>query len=143
MPATLLGYYRHTDIFFEWHQVIENPAEKSALKAFLAPDSLTSPDNPLRDQAKEGIELFIGTSILHNDAPRKQLFPGALPSGENRLLFSSAQVEYTRYWLHAVGLTEALLPLPNSSYLLQQSALQSVSPVIYKTASELKSAQKV
>ncbi|KZW04229.1 hypothetical protein EXIGLDRAFT_635710 [Exidia glandulosa HHB12029] len=125
-PKALHGYYRYTDINFEWHQVIPDPAEKSALKAFLAPDCLTTPDNPLRDPAMDGIELSIGM----------------LKNGESRLLFSSAQIEYIRYWLHAMGLTKALLPLPHSSYLLTQSSFESISPVIYREGSQLRNAQK-
>ncbi|KIJ56794.1 hypothetical protein M422DRAFT_72928 [Sphaerobolus stellatus SS14] len=121
------GYYRYTDINFEWHQVFENPSDKSALKAFIAPDSLTHPENPLNLHSKEnGLTLYMGM----------------LENGESRLLFSSKQVEYIRYWLHAVEMTESLLPLPASSYLLTSSTLKTVSPIIMKTGAEMKQALK-
>jgi hypothetical protein len=66
-----------------------------------------------------------------------------MENGESRLLFSSQQVEYMRYWLHAVGFTESRIPIPSSSYLLTESSLKSTSPVTYKTGAELKAAVKV
>jgi hypothetical protein len=71
------------------------------------------------------------------------LLSGILDNGEARLLFSSAQVEYIRYWLHAMGLTKELIPLPYSDCLLTSSRLQNISPVIYKTGGELHTALKV
>lgn len=70
-------------------------------------------------------------------------FAGTMLSGQARLLFSSAQVEYIRYWLHAMGLTKTLLPLPSSDYLLNESSIRNWSPVIYRNAAELKKAMKV
>jgi hypothetical protein len=70
-------------------------------------------------------------------------FSGILENGEARLLFSSAQVEYIRYWLHAMGLTKELIPLPYSDCLLTSSRLQNISPVVYKTGSQLHLALKV
>lgn len=66
-----------------------------------------------------------------------------MPSGQARLLFSSAQVEYIRYWLHSMQLTKTLIPLPSSDYLLTASTLRNWSPVIYKDADALKKALKV
>jgi hypothetical protein len=71
------------------------------------------------------------------------LYLGTLQSFETRLLFSSAQVEYLRYWLHAMGLTENLISLPYSDCLLTESSLRHVSPVTFKTKDELKGALKV
>jgi hypothetical protein len=68
---------------------------------------------------------------------------GTFENGESRLLFSSQQVEYIRYWLHAVGFTETLLPLPSTSYLLTETSLKAASPVTYKSGAELKAAVKV
>jgi hypothetical protein len=68
---------------------------------------------------------------------------GTLENGEARLLFSSAQVEYIRYWLHAMGFTKELIPLPYSDCLLTSSRLQNHSPVVYKTGIELRNALKV
>ena len=75
--------------------------------------------------------------------PKAYSLQGTLENGESRLLFSSKQVEYMRYWLHAVGFTESLLPLPSSQYLLTESSLKTTSPVTYKTGAELKTAVKV
>jgi len=68
---------------------------------------------------------------------------GTLQNFETRLLVSSAQVEYLRYWLHAIGLTKNLISLPYSDCLLTESSLRHVSPVIFKAKEELKSALKV
>jgi hypothetical protein len=68
---------------------------------------------------------------------------GTLENGEARLMFSSAHVEYVRYWLHAMGLTKELIPLPYSDCLLTSSRLQNHSPVVYKTGTELRNALKV
>jgi hypothetical protein len=69
--------------------------------------------------------------------------PGTLENGEARLLFSSAQVEYIRYWLHTMGFTKELIPLPYSDCLLTSSRLQNHSPVIFKTGGDLRNALKV
>ena len=69
--------------------------------------------------------------------------PGTLENGEARLLFSSAQVEYIRYWLHTMGLTKELIPLPYSDCLLTSSRLQNHSPVIFKTGGDLRQSLKV
>lgn len=68
---------------------------------------------------------------------------GTLNSGQARLLFSSGQVEYIRYWLHAMGLTKEPLPLPSSDYLLATADLRDVSKAIYKTEKDIKDALKV
>ena len=69
--------------------------------------------------------------------------PGTLENGEARLLFSSAQVEYIRYWLHTMGFTKELIPLPYSDCLLTSSRLQNHAPVIFKTGGDLRNALKV
>ncbi|KAI0268252.1 hypothetical protein BC834DRAFT_683755 [Gloeopeniophorella convolvens] len=121
------GFYRYTDIWFEWNKALPRIEDGYALKAIISHDALVHPDNPLRLAGKPGIELTIGT----------------LETGEARLLFSSAQVEYIRYWLHTMGLTRELIPLPYSECLLTASRLQNHSPVVYKTGSELRAAIKV
>ncbi len=68
---------------------------------------------------------------------------GTLENGEARLLFSSGQVEYIRYWLHTMGLTKELIPLPYSDCLLTSSRLQNYSPVVFKTGGDLRNALKV
>jgi hypothetical protein len=68
---------------------------------------------------------------------------GTLQNGESRLLFSSAQVDYVRYWLHATGLTKNWLPLPYSDCLLTESNLRNVTPVVFETGIALRKAIKV
>lgn len=68
---------------------------------------------------------------------------GQLHSGETRLLFSSAQVDYVRYWLHAMGLTKTMIPLPYSDCLLTNGELKTISKVEYKDGGSLRSAIKV
>jgi len=123
---TVIGYYRFTDIFFHWHVSLPNQEDVSPLKAMLAYAALTHPEHPLRKEGAEGIEMHIGT----------------FENGEARLLFSSAQVEYLRYYIHAVGLTKELIPLPSSDYLITQSSMQSCSPSFYSDADSLKKATK-
>ncbi|KAH9853500.1 hypothetical protein C2E23DRAFT_777126 [Lenzites betulinus] len=124
--SAVIGYYRFTDIFFEWHQALPNQADVSPLKALIAYSTLVHPEHPLRKQGVNGIELHLGT----------------FENGEMRLLFSSAQVEYMRYWLHAVGLTAQPIPLPASEYLIQASELLTCSPNVYSDATALKRAIK-
>ena len=108
-------------------KTITDPAEQSALKAFLSPDCLTSPQNPLYDHAKGGFELLLGTR----------------QNGEGRLLYSSKQIEYIRYWLHTMALTKKPISLPHSSYLITSNDFAVISPQLYQTPKELKDAQKV
>ncbi len=70
-------------------------------------------------------------------------FTGTFPNGEARLLFSSAQIEYIRYWIHAVGLAEELIPLPGGDWLIQQNDMLSCSPAVYNDPAVLKKAIKV
>jgi hypothetical protein len=121
------GFYRYTDIWFEWNQALKYQEDGYAVKAILSHDALVHPDHPLRLEGKQGIELSIGT----------------LENGEARLLFSSAQVEYIRYWLHTMGFTKELIPLPYSDCLLTSSRLQNHSPVIFKTGGDLRQSLKM
>jgi hypothetical protein len=68
---------------------------------------------------------------------------GTFTTGESRLLFSSAQVDYIRYWLHAMQLTKDVIPLPYSDCLLTVSNLRNVSPVVYPDGFSLRNAIKV
>ncbi|KAJ6602552.1 hypothetical protein DFH09DRAFT_1470295 [Mycena vulgaris] len=113
------GYYRYTDI---WPQVL--PAcDGDPLKAVLVShDALVHPENPLHNKEVQGISMF------HD--------------GQSRLLFSSAQIDYIRYWLHAMKLTANLIPMPYSGCLLTQSELSTVSPVIYQDGGSLRGALK-
>ena len=60
-----------------------------------------------------------------------------------RLLLSSAQVEYIVYYLHAMGLTRAPIPLPSSEYLIREADLRNCSPDVYRDAEVLKRSIKV
>ncbi|KJA30186.1 hypothetical protein HYPSUDRAFT_61027 [Hypholoma sublateritium FD-334 SS-4] len=121
------GYYRYTDIWFEWHQALPDLEDRAPVKAIFAHDALVHPDHPLHIEGVEGIRMYIGT----------------FDSGEARLLFSSAQVDYLRYWLHAMKLTKTIVPLPYSDCLLTESLLKTVSPVVYSDGFTLRNAIKV
>ena len=72
------GFYRFTDIYFEWyahrvplgrvslaegaqrHQVLPNQEDVSPLKALLNYNALVHPDHPLRKPGVNGIELQLG-----------------------------------------------------------------------------------
>jgi len=69
--------------------------------------------------------------------------PGTFESGETRLLFSSAQVEYVRYWLHAMKLTKALLPIPYSDCLILSSELKHITTHAYPDGGALRGAVRV
>ncbi|PFH52807.1 hypothetical protein AMATHDRAFT_73933 [Amanita thiersii Skay4041] len=128
MPAApvLTGYYRYTDIWFDWSKVLPNQGDRFPLKAALAHDSIVHPDHPLHVDGVTGVRLYIGQ--LH--------------TGEIRLLFSSAQVDYIRYWLHALDMTKSIIPLPYSDCLLTNSELKNVSTVVYKDGTALRKAVK-
>ncbi|KAF9446955.1 hypothetical protein P691DRAFT_803252 [Macrolepiota fuliginosa MF-IS2] len=129
MPAdseTVTGYYRYTDIWFEWYKVIPDADDGAALKGILAHDSLVHPDHPLHVEGITGIQLYHGT----------------FESGETRLLFSSAQVDYARYWLHAMKLTKTLLPMPYSDCLVLSSELKHITTHIYPDGGALRGAVK-
>ncbi|KAI5124911.1 hypothetical protein M0805_007339 [Coniferiporia weirii] len=127
LAPIITGYYRFSDIKFEWYKTLDDAAERSALQAFLSPSSLGNSNNPLWINHTKGLSLYIGT----------------LPSGQLRLMFSSAQVEYIRYWLHAMGFTKSLLALPSSDYLLTETTLRNCSVAYYKNAEEVKGALRV
>ncbi|PBK72698.1 hypothetical protein ARMSODRAFT_953098 [Armillaria solidipes] len=126
MPPEVLtgGYYRYTDIWFQWAE--QDSTYGPQLKAVFAHDSLVSPDHPFHIEGINGVQLYMGQLL----------------NGESRILFSSKQVEYARYWLHAMKLTENLIPLPYSNCLLTKADLQTVSPAIYETGGALKLASK-
>lgn len=69
---------------------------------------------------------------------------GTFDTGHARLLFSSKQVEYARYWLHNMGYTEDMVPqLYSDCLLIEGRDLRTVSPVNYETGGDLKGAIKV
>ncbi|KAI0092013.1 hypothetical protein BDY19DRAFT_990761 [Irpex rosettiformis] len=120
------GYYRLTDIVWEWHQVLPDPTDIGPLKAVIGWEALVHPDHPLRKPDQDGLELFIGM----------------FENGEARLLMSSAQVSYISYYLHAMGLTKQPIPIPSSRYLIKRSTLKSCAPDYYNTAAALRKSMK-
>ncbi|EEB91598.1 hypothetical protein MPER_10017, partial [Moniliophthora perniciosa FA553] len=123
----ITGYYRYTDIWFEWPGVLLDN-DREALKAILAHDAIVHPDHPLHVEGVDGVQMYIGT--FH--------------SGEERLLFSSKQVDYIRYWLHAMKLTENMIPLPYSECLLVEgSDLRYITTRVYKDGGALRGAIKI
>ncbi|KAJ7638907.1 hypothetical protein FB45DRAFT_904238 [Roridomyces roridus] len=124
MAPIVTGYYRYTDIWFKWPEVL--PAEyRDPLKGVIAHDALVHPQNP-----------------LHPDVAGVTLYQGIFHDGEARLLFSSAQVDYVRYWLKAMNLTKELIPLPYSECLLTEAEFSAVSPVQFMTGGDLRVATK-
>ncbi|EJU06042.1 hypothetical protein DACRYDRAFT_45381 [Dacryopinax primogenitus] len=121
------GFYRYTDIQFEWYKSIPSERGRGGLRAFLNAEALVHPDNPWH-AGKQGVELYLLT----------------IPNGEQRLCFSSKQLEYMRYWLQAAKAIDKLedIPLPSSEYLILESQVKSVSPVTYRTPKDLKSAMR-
>ncbi|KAG9042678.1 hypothetical protein FS837_010499 [Tulasnella sp. UAMH 9824] len=122
---TVIGYYRYTDIMFEWHKTCPEDSVEQ-LKAFMYPGCLTSPENPLV-AGGEGLQIWQATMRANN---------------EIRLLYSSAQIEYIRYWLYEMGITPQKIPIPRSQYIIPEDQLMNITPRIFKSDSELKKAQK-
>ncbi|THV08439.1 hypothetical protein K435DRAFT_740525 [Dendrothele bispora CBS 962.96] len=123
----ITGYYRYTDIWFEWAEKrLPNPGDRDAVKAILAHDALVHVEHPLRLPDQDGAQLFLGS----------------FPNGEKRLMFSSKQIDYIRYWLHAMKLTPEIIPLPYSDCLLLETYLRGVEPVTFKTGGDLKKFNK-
>ncbi|KAJ7929192.1 hypothetical protein B0H13DRAFT_940041 [Mycena leptocephala] len=65
---------------------------------------------------------------------------GTFHDGQARLLFSFAQVDYLRYWLHSMRLTEALISLPYR--MLLESSVATTVPTIFESLSALGAASK-
>ncbi|TFK23240.1 hypothetical protein FA15DRAFT_670625 [Coprinopsis marcescibilis] len=124
-PQALTGYYRYTDIWFDWPTKLDSE-DGAAVKAILAHDAMVHPEHPLRPDGVQGAQLYIGT----------------LNTGETRLLFTSAQVDYVRYWLHAMGMTKEPVPLPYSDCLLTMANLKNVAPAVYSNGGALRKAIK-
>lgn len=84
--------------------------------------------------ASKGLQCFVVCSwyaVL--DYESTDLASGTVLDGEQKLLFSSAQVDYLRYWLHAMNLTKEIIPLPHSEHLLLESEFSQVSPQEHHT----------
>lgn len=100
---------------FEWWKVV--PADSvEQLKAFLYPACITHADNPLVNGGP-GLELALGT---------------LKSNGECRMMFTSKQIEYIRYWLYEMELTPQRIPLPSSEFLV--SRIQSSQAATAKAA---------
>lgn len=64
-------------------------------------------------------------------------------NGESRYFFSSAQIDYMRYWLHAMNLTSEIIPLPHSECLVTEAELSTVSPAVHADKRSLRKAAEV
>lgn len=60
LVPVLHGYYRYTDIQFEWGKVLENESEVQSLKAFLSMHAMASPEHPFWEGQDKGTVLYIG-----------------------------------------------------------------------------------
>ncbi|KAG8837765.1 hypothetical protein FRB91_007916, partial [Serendipita sp. 411] len=56
--AVLHGWYRMTDILWEWQKVLPEDVVKP-VKSFLHSESMTSPEHPFYNPTLGGVELFI------------------------------------------------------------------------------------
>ncbi|KAJ6464268.1 hypothetical protein C8R47DRAFT_1156257 [Mycena vitilis] len=123
------GYYRCTHILFK---VSPAPADAlpveyvEAVKAILSASALFEPQHPFNTDGGDGLHTFRGT--FH--------------TGESRYLFSSAQIDYLRYWLHGMKLTDQFIPLLSSEYLFTASQLVKVESVVFPTMKSLRDATK-
>ncbi|KAJ7042879.1 hypothetical protein C8F04DRAFT_1219026 [Mycena alexandri] len=86
--------------------------------------ALLHPDHPLHKEGVAGINTFLG-KFAH---------------GKSRYLFSSAQVEYLRYWLHSMNIA-GLIPLPSSETMFLESEVD-ISPVTHPSIKSLRNALK-
>ncbi|KAJ7454894.1 hypothetical protein B0H11DRAFT_2067946 [Mycena galericulata] len=115
------GYYKCTDILFE----VLSKAHSDPLNNYVLSESaIIHPENPLHVDGEKGIYTFLG--IFHN--------------GQSRYFFSSAQIDYIRYWLHAMKLTDEIIPLPHSECLVTHDELSTVSPAIHPDKKTLRKA---
>ncbi|KAG8976527.1 hypothetical protein FRB90_009142, partial [Tulasnella sp. 427] len=110
---------------FEWHKMCPEDSVEQ-LKAFMYPGCITSPENPLV-AGGEGLQIWQANMKANN---------------EIRLLFSSAQIEYIRYWLYEMGITPQKIPIPRSQYVIPEDQLMNITPRLFKSDSEIKKAQK-
>ncbi|KAJ7276491.1 hypothetical protein B0H12DRAFT_1227613 [Mycena haematopus] len=126
-PVGLTGFYRCTDILYHYPESLKNSRDTIQLQKILNRDAILHPRHPLAaDGASEGIQAYIGT----------------FRDGQARLLFSSAQVDYLRYWIHAMKLTEKLIPLPYSDCLFLKSSVATVVPTVFQSLGALSATSK-
>ncbi|KAF9076742.1 hypothetical protein BDP27DRAFT_1312511 [Rhodocollybia butyracea] len=119
--ATVTGYYRYTDIWFAWPSRCGEYEE--VLKAMLGNRSYDSCTLRLLIYHQAHDALVSPDHPLHVDGvDGAQLYI----------------VDYVRYYLHKVGLTEKLVPLPYSNCLIREQDLRGVSTQVFRTGGELK-----
>ncbi|KAJ7094673.1 hypothetical protein B0H15DRAFT_134153 [Mycena belliarum] len=119
-PSWIRGFYRCTDILYQYHPSLKNTRDAVQLQKILSYNAILHPRHPLAAEGPiPGIQAYIGT--FHD--------------GQARLLFSSAQVEYLRYWLFSMRLTEGLIPLPYSDCMFVD--VTSVSPIVFENPAAL------
>ncbi|KAJ7507914.1 hypothetical protein B0H11DRAFT_2314879 [Mycena galericulata] len=123
--ATVTGFYRCTDILYHYHQSLKNTRDAVQLQKILSHDNILHPKHPLAADGAKGIQGYIGT----------------FEDGQARVLFSSAQVDYLRYWMHAMQLTQDFIPLPYSHCLFVD--LRSVVPTVFRNLGALSFTSKV
>ena len=63
-PSTVSGYYRYTDIRFQYPQAVDDSEDASTLKAAMHHTALGNPNHPLWVDKEKGVELFIGEAIF-------------------------------------------------------------------------------
>ncbi|KAJ7160994.1 hypothetical protein C8R46DRAFT_1106178 [Mycena filopes] len=125
MPTStkVLGYYRCSDILA--NALPKNSDDTQVLRDILSENALLHPGHPLHEKGTDGINTFLGK----------------FANGKTRHLFSSAQVEYLRYWLHAVKLTTTILPVPSSESMFLEAEVSAV-PRAYPSLKELRNTMK-
>ncbi|KAF8192682.1 hypothetical protein K438DRAFT_1829496 [Mycena galopus ATCC 62051] len=120
------AYYRCSHILFKVAKALPLDCDRDSLFAVLSPDAVVRPESPLRihkgPENKDGIHTFLGT----------------FRDGKSLYLFSSAQIDHLRYWLHALKLTSQVIPPPSSEHLFTQAELSTVSPVVHPTFKSLR-----
>ncbi|KAJ6628713.1 hypothetical protein B0H10DRAFT_2209178 [Mycena sp. CBHHK59/15] len=122
--SPLTGYYRCTDILYHYHQSLKNTLYLFTHST--GRDAILHPTHPLAADGAVGIQTYIGT--FHD--------------GQERLLFSSAQVDYLRYWMHAMRLTVDLLPLPYSDCMFAASSVRAAAPAVFADLGALSATSK-
>ncbi|KAJ7179046.1 hypothetical protein C8R46DRAFT_622618 [Mycena filopes] len=124
----LTGYYRAMDILYEYQKSLKNTRDAVQLQKILSYDAVLHPRHPFAaENPHKGIRAYIGT--FHD--------------GQARVLFSSAQVEYLRFWMHAMKLTEdRLIPLPYSDCMFLKESVAVASPTVFESLSALRVTSK-
>lgn len=121
------------------------------LKAVFALEALVHSEHPLYDEEQGGIELYTGM-LLHDtgmlwhqkyDHLTHDKWTGTRVWHEKLLLFSSAHVEYIRYWLHAMKLTEKPISIPSSNDMVFREEVMNFTPTVFSTKESLQKYKRV